>query len=188
MSNETKSSMGETLLVSDTAIEFVPEPLRPLLQFIGKPPSPTLVGEILSAPERLTVPIAAALLRKALPVDSAGMLDRRAQKLLRGIARSKAGTVPANALDLAAWSELNDAEAAGAEIVVGEVAKLRQRERTPRKFVRCLGCDKRFLARRKNHVTCSSRCQRRANRKTAKVALSDFVGSTPLEAAPGLAI
>jgi hypothetical protein len=108
-------------------------------------------------------------LRKALPVDSAGMLDRRAQKLLRGIARSKAGTVPANALDLAAWSELNDAEAAGAEIVVGEVAKLRQRERTPRKFVRCLGCDKRFLARRKNHVTCSSRCQRRANRKTAEV-------------------
>jgi hypothetical protein len=39
---------------------------------------------------------------------------------------------------------------------------------TPRRFVVCLGCDKRFLAKRKNNTTCSPRCQRRALRRAGK--------------------
>jgi hypothetical protein len=60
------------------------------------------------------------------------------------------------------------------------VIRGRKTKRTPRRFVNCLGCDKRFLAKRKNNTTCSPRCQRRALRKSP---MSEITCQSPLQPA-----
>lgn len=46
---------------------------------------------------------------------------------------------------------------------------IRTGKRTPRHFINCLGCDKRFLAKRANNLTCSPRCRLKAYRKSKDV-------------------
>lgn len=53
----------------------------------------------------------------------------------------------------------------------------------PRHFKDCLGCGKKFLAKRTNNSVCSSRCQQRAYRQRQAVRMSAIPATTPLEAA-----
>ena len=56
-------------------------------------------------------------------------------------------------------------------------SKTKKTCKASRHFVICLGCGKRFLAKRKNNTTCGAKCQRRAYRtaiRNENVSLSDI--------------
>jgi hypothetical protein len=59
-----------------------------------------------------------------------------------------------------------------------EEASAKKTRRTKRHFVNCLGCGKRFLAKRANNTTCSPRCRQRAARR---VSLSQIPAQPLLE-------
>ena len=62
---------------------------------------------------------------------------------------------------------------------VGAVAQHKSR-RVVRHYKNCLGCGKKFLAKRANNTTCSPKCQRKAHRKAR---MSEIPANTLLEAA-----
>lgn len=66
------------------------------------------------------------------------------------------------------------------ELWAVEEASAKKTRRTKRHFVNCLGCGKRFLAKRANNTTCSSRCRQRAARRAS---LSQIPAEAALEAA-----
>src|ERR1700691_5441881 len=66
------------------------------------------------------------------------------------------------------------------EMWAADQVKIRKARRVRRHFVNCLGCDKRFLAKRANNLTCSPRCRQRATRRAS---LSQIPAQTPLQTA-----
>lgn len=173
---------------------LVPEALRPLLAFVGKP-SPTLIRDILTAPENRTVPIVEKLLSIAQP-RFAGDLEKRARKVLSRIAKSKTGALPVDGAQLAAWSELNELETAmsAEDIQIGEQVRVQGKRHTPRKFKKCKQCGQRFLAKRANQEFHTEKCklrwsrQNRRNRGTESDGVIREIANTPLEPAISLAI
>jgi len=66
------------------------------------------------------------------------------------------------------------------EMWAADQVKIRKARHVRRHFVKCLGCDKRFLAKRANNLTCSPRCRQRATRRAS---LSQIPAQTPLQTA-----
>jgi hypothetical protein len=145
-------------------------------------PNPRLVGTRADGTESLvyrkhkkpsysTAPIVARFLEAALtPKPSGDELIRRAQNIVNRMAKYGDGGIPRNEIDLASWSDLDTQSVDGGKVkrtAPGRKAKAR-------KFVICLGCTKRFLAKRANNTTCSSRCQRRAARQSATLSVSEI--------------
>jgi hypothetical protein len=183
---------------------LVPEALRPLLAFVGKP-GPTLVRDILSVPENRTVAIVEKLLRIALPrrfrnevehILHFELLEKRARKVLSRIAKNKKGALPVDGLQLAAWSELNELETAlsAEDIQIGDQVRVQEKRRTPRKFKKCKQCGQRFLAKRANQEFHAEKCKLRWNRQNRRNRGTDTgemireIATTPLEPANSLAI
>jgi hypothetical protein len=128
----------------------------------------SLVYRILQTPSYRTVEIVERFLDVAIIAGDKSNLRWRAQNILDRIARHGDGAIPRNEFDLVCWSDL--------QVTPGmhTKAKLIYKPK-PRMFKVCLGCERRFLAKRANNLTCSSRCQRRVHRK---VGVSDFVKMT----------
>jgi hypothetical protein len=133
----------------------------------------SLVYRVLQTAKHRTVEIVERFLDAAIIAGDKSNLRWRAQNILDRIARHGEGAIPRNEFDLVCWSDL--------QVTTGMQAKAKSRYRSkPRVFRVCLGCEHRFLAKRANNSTCSSRCQRRVHRK---VSVSDFVKMTLPEAA-----
>jgi hypothetical protein len=144
------------------------------------------IGLILATPAYRTEPIVARLIQAALiPQPTQRIATLRARKLIMGIAMHGEKAVPANEMDLVSWSELSKSEekfgidpedamavdAMAAVTITGSTgSSQRVPRRVPRSFKNCMGCNRRFLAKRANNMTCSTRCRQRALRKTLRTA------------------
>ena len=126
------------------------------------PGTESLIYRLMQTPEYRTEEIVSRLLDAALlsPRQTSEELHRRAENILARINLYGASAIPKNEADLVSWSDLS---------VVG--VKVRSTERTPRKFKECLGCGRRFLAKRANNTTCSPKCRLRASRMKQIAAL-----------------
>jgi hypothetical protein len=141
----------------------------------------SLVYRVLQTQEYRTKAIVLRFLEAAFAAPiSSEELDRRAQNVLDRMQHYPETGIPKNAFDLVCWSDL---------AVTAVRAKAKSSRTVPRQYKNCLGCEKRFLAKRANNTTCSPRCQRRAHRKALPtVAVSEIAVLTPAKPAPVLAI
>jgi hypothetical protein len=133
----------------------------------------SFVYRILQTPEYRTIPIISRFLEAAMIAPPADNVAERARNIVARMEKYEDTAIPRDTFDLVCWSDL--ALTAGKQTKAESAYKPK-----PRKYVVCLGCERRFLAKRANNLTCSPRCQRRAHRK---VAVSDFVKMTLPEAA-----
>jgi len=133
----------------------------------------SLVYRILQTPLYRTVEIVERLLDAAIIAGDKSNLRGRAQNILDRMKRYPERGIPQTEFDLVCWSDL--------QVTNGVQSKTKPRyQPRPRKFISCIGCQRRFLAKRANNTTCGPRCRRRVSRK---VEVSHFVKSTLLEAA-----
>ena len=139
------------------------------------------VERILLSPSYRTSEIIVRFLEEALPCATDKMKSLyplRAQKLLwimaegekRALRKKKENqAIPKDSLMLVALSELVPEETVMTltEITerypLDEVTVRRERKKS-RSYKNCLGCDRRFLAKRANNLTCSPKCRQRVAR------------------------
>lgn len=139
----------------------------------------SLVYRVLQSPSYRTVEIVERFLDAALIVGDKSNLRWRAQNIVDRMALYPERGIPKNAFDLVCWSDLVITDAAIYSDAEGVRAKSRYKPK-PRRFVTCIGCQRKFLAKRADNTTCSPRCRRRASRKDR---VSHFVKMTLREAA-----
>jgi hypothetical protein len=115
----------------------------------------SLVYRVLSSESYRTLEIVERFMLAALVGQTVSSdISRRSQNILDRIAKYGESAIPKDELDLVAWSDL---------AVSGSAVK-RAGKTTPRQFKKCLGCERKFLAKRANNLTCSTRCRARVSR------------------------
>jgi hypothetical protein len=128
----------------------------------------SLIYRILQSPSYRTVEIVERFLDAAIIAGDKSNLRCRAQNILDRITKHGDSAIPRNEFDLVCWSDL--------QVTTGMQTKVKSIYKPkPRKFIACLGCERRFLAKRANNLTCSPRCRRRVSRKDG---VSHFVKNT----------
>jgi hypothetical protein len=120
----------------------------------------SLVYRILQTPRYRTVEIVGRFLDAAIVAGDKSNLRWRAQNIVDRMKLYPETGIPKTAFDLVVWSDL--AVTASIQTKAKSAYKA-----VPRKFIECLGCSRRFLAKRANNLTCSARCRLRAHRKSA---------------------
>ncbi len=128
----------------------------------------SLVYRVLQTSKYRTVEIIERFLDAAMIAGDKSNLRWRAQNILNRIATHGEDAVPRNEFDLVCWSDLQ--VPAGTQTKAKLIYKPK-----PRMFKVCLGCERRFLAKRANNLTCSPRCRSRASRKSG---MTHFVKMT----------
>ena len=101
------------------------------------------------------------------PKHSQEKLQKRARKLLNGIARHGEAAVPTNELELVCWSGLSRPEEIEplAEVIEIAAASKRTERTTSRHFKNCIACGRKFLPSRSDAKFDSPKCRLRWKRQ-----------------------